>query len=484
MAAQREYIEAELRAAEQALLVEQEALIAAFKFRRKDFLFPEEGPLSRHAYADTVAFLNATAQYKECVAFGGNRTGKTEGGAYAVSTWATGEYPEWWEGRRFSGPTSGVVAGKDSKTVRDTIQHKLLGFPGGEIGSGMIPRDRLILSKCKKASGTPDLYDIVMVRHVSGGESLINIKSYDMGRQAFEGTARHYGWEDEEAPLPIHRENVQRTMDHSGVVINTYTPLLGQTQLTRDLRKRSKGETPTVFMVTLTWDNVPHITSAMIAAYEGIYDAHEMKARRFGIPKLGSGAVFTTDFDTVIGVKPFKIPNYWPRGYGMDFGWSPHPTAAVWGAWDRESDIVYLYSEHRMGRELPSVHAEAIKMRGEWIHGNSETAGTNLADGQRMIQIYRGLGLHLHPANKGVESNIYNMRQRIETGGLRVFTTLVNWREEYEGYHRKEGKIVKEVDDELDSTMYLLSDMSVFRTKPVKRRAANVRQPRFGDYVV
>jgi hypothetical protein len=123
-------------------------------------------------------------------------------------------------------------------------------------------------------------------------------------------------------------------------------------------------------------------------------------------------------------------------------------------------------------------------MRGEWIHGNSETAGTNLADGQRMIQIYRGLGLHLHPANKGVESNIYNMRQRIETGGLRVFTTLVNWREEYEGYHRKEGKIVKEVDDELDSTMYLLSDMSVFRTKPVKRRAANVRQPRFGDYVV
>jgi hypothetical protein len=89
MAAQREYIEAELRAAEQALLVEQEALIAAFKFRRKDFLFPEEGPLSRHAYADTVAFLNAAAptQYQhgppESIPSGGKGDG------------SPGRPPEW-----------------------------------------------------------------------------------------------------------------------------------------------------------------------------------------------------------------------------------------------------------------------------------------------------------------------------------------------------------------------------------------------------
>jgi hypothetical protein len=209
-----------------------------------------------------------------------------------------------------------------------------------------------------------------------------------------------------------------------------------------------------------------------------------MKARRWGIPKMGSGAIFTTDFDEVLGIKPFKIPPHWPRAFGLDFGWSPHPTAAVWGAWDRESDIVYLYSEHRMKMELPSVHTDAIKMRGSWINGNSETAGTNASDGKRMIDIYRGLGLHLIKAKKDTEANIFAMRQRVETGRLRVFNTMLMWREEYESYHRNEGKIDKSFDDLMDATLYMLSRMETFKTKPVKRRSCAVQPTTFGDYVL
>jgi len=214
-----------------------------------------------------------------------------------------------------------------------------------------------------------------------------------------------------------------------------------------------------------------------------IYPPHELKARRWGIPKMGSGAIFTTDFDEVIGIKPFQIPKHYPRAYGLDFGWAPHPTAAVWGAWDRESDIIYLYSEHRMKMELPSVHSDAIKMRGEWIRGNSETAGVNASDGKRMIDIYRGLGLHLVPAKKDVEGGIFDMRQRIETGRLRVFNTMLKWREEYESYHRDEGKIAKNHDDLMDATRYLLSKMGTFKTKSAKRRTTVAPPPRFGDWM-
>jgi len=482
MAVEKISIEQQLEEARAELIAAKLKRLESMKFRRFDFLFPAKGPLRRELYEEILKFFRAGRDFMEIVIFGGNRTGKTECGAYMVALFATGEYPDWWEGRRFPGATSGVVAGRDGKTVRDSVQQKLLGFPGREMGTGLIPKDRLVLDKCKKGTGTPNLYDTLVIRHVSGDESIINLKSYEAGRTAFEATKRHYVWEDEEAPIDIHRENVTRVFDFMGLVFNTFTPLKGQTELTRDLRKRSREEDPSVFMATLTWDNVPHITEEKIAAYLKRYPPHELKARRWGIPKMGSGAVFTTDFDEVLAVKPFKIPDHWPRAYGLDFGWSPHPTAAVWGAWDRESDTVYLYSEHRMKQELPSVHSDAIKMRGEWIKGNSETAGTNASDGKRMIDIYRNLGLHLIKAKKDVEGNIYTMRQRVETGRLKVFNTMKMWQEEYESYHRNDGKIDKSFDDLMDATLYMFSRMDTFKTKPAKRRGGGVKPTSFGDF--
>jgi len=484
-AARREDIEEQIRLLQLEQVRELEKMEQTVKHERISLMFPDKGPLRRELYTETVAWLNATAHFQELVLFGGNRSGKTETGAFAVTQWATGEYAHWWQGKRFPGPTTGVVAGKDGKTVRDSVQVKLLGFPDREMGTGLIPLRCLVLNKCKSARGTPNLFETIVVRHVSGEESTINLKAYEQGRQAFEATKRHYVWEDEEAPIDIHQENMQRVFDVQGLVINTYTPLKGQTDLTRDLRRRSVDENPTVYMATLTWDNVPHITPEMIEAYKNRYPPHEMKARRWGIPKMGAGAVFTTDFDDVIGVKPFQIPDHWARAYGLDFGWSPHPTAAVWAAWDRDADVIYIYSEHRMKMELPEIHASAIKMRGEWIKGNSETAGTNASDGQRMIEIYRNLGLHLIAAKKEKESNIFDMRSRIETGRLKVFTSCIMWREEYESLHRDEkGKLVKEYDDLMDATLYLLSRMTTFDTKPVKRPASRVVAPKFGDFSI
>lgn len=464
----------------------KERMLRVLTFNRAAQMFPDSGPLRRELYAKHVDFIKAGATFKERICMGGSRVGKTETGAYEATCHASGLYPSWWEGKRFDRPTSGVAAGKTGKVVRDSIQVKLLGYPEGQIGTGLIPKHLLIESDCKKASGTPDLFDIIAVKYKDGGKSIINLKSYDQGREAFEATERDWVWEDEEADVPIHGENVARTMTTGGIVFNTYTPLKGQTELTRDFERRSKGENPSVYLTRITWDDAPHITAQMMEEMKAIYKPHEMKARRWGIPKMGAGAIFTTDFDEVLAVKPFQIPDHWPRAYGLDFGWSPHPTAAIWAAWDRDSDTIYLYSEHRMSAELPSVHADAIKMRGDWIKGNSETAGTNASDGKRMIDIYRALGLHLVPANKAVEAGIYTMRQRIETARCRVFTSLQMWREEYESYQREErpdggSQITKSHDDLMDATRYLLSKMDTFQTKQAKRTSV-VRPVQFGDY--
>jgi hypothetical protein len=55
--------------------------------------------------------------------------------------------------------------------------------------------------------------------------------------------------------------------------------------------------------------------------------------------------------DTTIVVPEFAIPNHWPRAYGLDI--RRLTVAAIWGARNPESDILYLYGEY-LGEADPS----------------------------------------------------------------------------------------------------------------------------------
>lgn len=126
-----------------------------------------------------------------------HNTGKTEGvGAYEVTTHATGNYPDWWPGRRYDRPVDIWVAGDTKETVRDITQVKLLGdiAKGGmdALGTGMIPRHALLTQdgqfNGKFRQGTNYACDFVRVKNVHGGYSTIGFKSYDQRRESFQGT--------------------------------------------------------------------------------------------------------------------------------------------------------------------------------------------------------------------------------------------------------------------------------------------------------
>lgn len=154
-----------------------------------------------------------------------NRVGKTEGvGAYETTLHLTGEYPAWWEGRRYRRPIKAWAAGDTSKTVRDIIQDKLLG-PPGQLGTGIIPGDAIY--DTRRREGVADAVEIVYVRHTSGGLSILKLKSYDQKRQAFQGTEQDVIWLDEEPPLDIYSECLLRIMTTNGLLMLTFTPLNG-----------------------------------------------------------------------------------------------------------------------------------------------------------------------------------------------------------------------------------------------------------------
>ncbi len=166
------------------------------------------------------------------------------------------------------------------------------------------------------------------------------------------------------------------------------------------------------------------------------------------------------------------------RAYGLDVGWKK--TAAIWGALDRDTDILYLTSEHYRGQAEPTVHAKAIKMRGSWMPGIIDYAGTNQSDGKRVMTLYENEGLNLIRADKSVEAGLLEVLDRLSTGRLKVFSTLQHWLGEYRLYRRDEkGRVVKQNDHLMDATRYLVMKLHHATTRPVQNTGAGSAP---GDY--
>lgn len=190
---------------------------------------------ARHKYQKHMEFFEAGAKYRERCALCANRVGKTFGmGGYEITAHLTGEYPEWWVGRRFTRPIRAWVSGKTDETTRDTVQEVLFGeveYVGKRkfvSGTGLVPGNMLGALTWKQ--GSPDLIDVIKVKHKSGGWSKLGMKSYARKRSSFEGTSQDVIWLDEECPFDIYSECLTRTATTNGLVMSTFTPLDGITE--------------------------------------------------------------------------------------------------------------------------------------------------------------------------------------------------------------------------------------------------------------
>lgn len=218
----------------------------------------------------------------------------------------------------------------------------------------------------------------------------------------------------------------------------------------------SPAITDSRYLVTAGWDDVPHLTEDAKRELLASTPRYLRDARSKGTPSLGAGAIYPFPLDQIL-VRPFPIPGFWRRAYGLDVGWNR--TAAIWGAHDPGSDTWYLYTEHYMGEERPVIHAEAIRARGIWIPGVIDPAsrGRVQTDGVQLLQMYRQLGLKLQPASNAVESGLWTCENLFAVGRIKVFETCRNWINEYQFYRRDDkGHVVKENDHLMDATRYLM----------------------------
>ena len=130
---------------------------------------------------------------------------------------------------------------------------------------------------------------------------MLSFKSYERGREKWQGETLEGVWFDEESPLDIYTEGLTRTNATGGITIMTCTPLLGMSEVVHAVPDRrrhgpaAEGEQegrhePHVTMMTI--DDAEHYTPEERAAIIAAYPLHERDARARGIPVLGSGRVF------------------------------------------------------------------------------------------------------------------------------------------------------------------------------------------------
>ena len=214
---------------------------------------PEYNRLASYRpYPKQRDFHAAGKEHDERLLMAGNQLGKTLAGGMEWAMHLTGRYPDWWTGRVFNTPVRLWAAGVTAESTRDNPQRILLGSPQQrEIwGTGTIPYDAL--KRTSPSHFGSDGVDSIVVRWGGGGdaqqgESVLAFKSYEKGRQKWQGETLDGVWFDEEPPLDIYSEGRTRCVARSGIVMITFTPLQGMTDLVKlflgeaDIEKMRRG---------------------------------------------------------------------------------------------------------------------------------------------------------------------------------------------------------------------------------------------------
>ncbi len=423
-------------------------------------------------YDSQMEFLNSTDS-TICL-LGGNRAGKTHVGSFAIYCHATGNYPDWWRGLRFSGPIDIWIVGVTAQRVRDTVQEKLFGKLG-RMGTGMLPKTSIVESSIIKKTGTPMAIDRIDIKHVSGGFSNIQFFSYEMEREKFQGSSVSLVWFDEEPPEPIYNECKMRVLDTSGNILFTFTPLGGITPLYDNIMQDEM-----IHKVWLSMDDAKHLKAADIdRLLEGMSEAEKL-ARRHGKASIGSGKVFQFAEEEYT-IDPFEIPPHWRRIGGLDVGLT-HPTGALMAAIDDDSDCIYITNEYRVAQKTAVEHSSHLKHWGIKFLIDPSAFNRQIGSGMSTASIYQDEGLELIKANNSVDGSIAEIRRRFGSGRLFIFSTCNMLLKELRTYRTKtsdNGKavIVKVDDDLVDPMRYLV--MGIEHAEPPKRFQQKIKIKQF-----
>lgn len=269
-----------------AIIREQEAIVAELERKRKEEGLYFYRPLPKQV---EVHVCNKRSVW----AFGGNRVGKSLLGAIKDIIFTLGARAEkyikaWPEAYELKGqiydthreqylelckilptPNHGWVCSESFEVQRDVVQTELLRWlPKPEI--------RRITYRMK------DVIDQIQLKN----GSKITFKSYDQGREKFQGAKIQWVHLDEEPPEDVYKEILMRLMDSKGHLWATMTPgLKGESFVYTipelDMLPDDKRD-PELYVAYMSWDDNPYLDDDEKKRMEQNMRPDEIEARKYG----------------------------------------------------------------------------------------------------------------------------------------------------------------------------------------------------------
>jgi len=445
------------------------------------------------------AYFRSSLAHSSTLLLAGNQVGKSQCAAYEDALDLTGDYPEDWEGFKYEHPITLWLFGVSSEQLKDVLQKQLFGelSPDGVFQGGWVHPDEIEdFTRSRTVSG---LATEVRVKHKKGGFSTCRLFSYTQlstGKESLPvaGSVVDKIRGDEQPPDMLLGQMAVRTINgckgKGGKRKFTLTPELGETQIIISFMKDKKPSQELIGPVS--WDQAPHLTPEMQKDILADIPPHEHDMRRLGVPYFAGGLVYPISEDR-IKIDPIQIPHWCKVLRAIDFG-SDHPTAIAWAAYDPENDIIYITNTYRKnlrnlqtehGQDVNPIGIHAIAANSKWRHSPLVTPhdfDQDKGTGLSLRDLYRDAGItrtidftnpvpnpdktKKPPRNILVEPGIQAVYDRMTTGRFKVFSTCVEFFDEFRSYHRKDGKIVKERDDVMDAVR-MASQMVAHRGVPI-----------------
>jgi hypothetical protein len=172
--------------------------------------------------------------------------------------------------------------------------------------------------------------------------------------------------------------------------------------------------------------------------------------------ELGSTMTHTAVASDLM-VKHFDAPKQWPRICAIHF--DRKFFGAIWGAVDREANVIYLYAEYLAPLTDLSIHANAVRQRGKWIPvlWNAEAAGRKASEGVKLTDRLVDLELNLFLDETERDAAVADSERMFSAGRVKVSELCSNWEAQFAASRRSSaGEIIGGGEDHLKQASELL----------------------------
>jgi len=271
--------------------------------------------------------------------FWGNRVGKTRWASQEIVRYAFGIH----EHRDVKAPVEIWCACPSFDQQKDTTQKTL---------EELIPRHLIKdISWLRKG-----IWSEVLLEN----GSKLTFKSYEQGREKFQGVGKRLIWFDEEPPRDIWEECfVRREAGEDLDIILSMTPVKGMTWCYDELYLAT--DNPDIFISTAGWNDNPWLTEKQKDQMSRGLTEDALKVRRDGkfIRRVG---LVCNWWNRDVHLQDIDYDSKWLVTRVVDFGWSRSKTCVLWIGRD-SNDVHYVFDGIYQNELKDSDLARLIKER-------------------------------------------------------------------------------------------------------------------------